>query len=124
LELDQRVYRGIAPQSALAQLRMSDRFDPRLLDALHDYSPKQSEFEVQRLPIRKLHTGMVLNEDIRSLDGNLIILRGGTALTRTWIERLENFEKVRGVQETASVRIPTQLAIGKSAQAAQGFSRA
>jgi response regulator RpfG family c-di-GMP phosphodiesterase len=124
LELDQRVYRGIAPQSALAQLRMSDRFDPRLLDALHDYSPKQSEFEVQRLPIRKLHTGMVLNEDIRSLDGNLIILRGGTALTRTWIERLENFEKVRGVQETASVRIPMQLAIGKSAQAAQGFSRA
>jgi DNA-binding response OmpR family regulator len=122
LELDQKVYRGVALHSALAQLRMSDRFDPRLLDALKDYSPKQAEFEVQRLPIRKLHTGMVLNEDILSQDGNLIILREGTVLTRTWIERLGNFETVRGVQETASVRIPRLLALGKAAEAGQGFS--
>ena len=120
LELDQKVYRGIALHSALAQLRMSNRFDPRLLDALKDYSPRQAEFEVQRLPLRKLHTGMVLNEDIVSQDGNLIILREGTVLTRTWIERLENFEKVLGVQETASVRIPTLIAVGEGAAVGQG----
>jgi DNA-binding response OmpR family regulator len=123
LELDQKVYRGVALHSALAQLRMSNRFDPRLLDALKDYSPRQAEFEVQRLPLRKLHTGMVLNEDIVSQDGNLIILREGTVLTRTWIERLENFEKVLGVQETASVRIPRLIAVGEGAAVGQGVFR-
>jgi hypothetical protein len=122
LELDQRVYRGIAVRPALAQLRMSDRFDPRLLDALKDYSPPQAGFELQRLPIRKLHAGMVLNEDVFSKDGNLIILKEGTVLTRTWIERLENFEKVRGVQEIASVRVPRLTVAGKIPEGAHGVS--
>jgi DNA-binding response OmpR family regulator len=115
LELDQKVYRGIALQSAIAQLRMSNRFDPHLLDAFKDYFPERAEFEVHRLPIRKLHTGMVLNEDILSQDGNLIILREGTVLTRTWIERLGNFETVRGVQEMASVRVPKLAALSMAA---------
>jgi DNA-binding response OmpR family regulator len=115
LELDQKVYRGIAPHSALAQLRMADRFDQHLLDALKDYSPTLAEFEVLQLPIRKLHAGMVLNEDVLSKDGHLIILRQETVLTRTWIERLLNFEKVRGVQETASVRVPRLAAFSMAA---------
>ena len=85
----------------------SRRFDGRMLDALEGYSPQQAEFEVRRLPVRELRAGMVLEKDVLSKDGNLLILKGGTVLTDTWIERLENFAKTRGAQETLGVRVPS-----------------
>ena len=106
LELDRRIYRGATSRSALAELRLSRRFDGRMLDALESYSPTQEEFDVRRLPIREIHAGMVLEKDVLSSDGNLLVLRQGTILTETWIERLENFAKARGAQELVAVRIP------------------
>ena len=40
-----------------------------------------------------LRAGMVLENDVLSKDGNLLILKAGTILTETWIERLENFAR-------------------------------
>jgi hypothetical protein len=106
LELDRRIFRGTASGTALAELRSLRRFDERMFDALQEYSSPQAEFEVRRLPIRGLRAGMVLENDVLSKDGNLLILKVGTVLTDTWIERLENFAKTRGAQELVSVRIP------------------
>ena len=113
LELDRRIYRGVAPRDALAQLRSWGRFDDRMLDALQGYSPTQAEFELKRLQIRDVRPGMILDEDVLSKDGNLLILKAGTVLTETWIERLENFARVRSV-ELARVRIPRVAGIAKS----------
>jgi hypothetical protein len=49
---------------------------------------------------------MVLEQDVRSKDGNLLILKQGTLLSETWIERLENFTKAPGAQDLISVRVP------------------
>jgi hypothetical protein len=49
---------------------------------------------------------MILEEDIMSMDGNLLIFKKGTVLTETWIERLGNFAKAHSLQELAYVRIP------------------
>jgi len=113
LELDRRVYRGVASQDALAELRSWGRFDNRMLDVLQSYSPAKAEFELRRLSIREVRSGMILDEDVLSKDGNLLILKAGTVLTETWIERLENFARVRGV-ELARVRIPRVDGIGIS----------
>jgi len=113
LELDRRIYRGVAPRDALAQLRSWGRFDDRMLDTLQSYSPRQAEFELRRLQIRDVRPGMILDEDVLSKDGNLLILKAGTVLTETWIERLENFARVRSV-ELARVRIPRVAGIVKS----------
>jgi CheY-like chemotaxis protein len=106
LELDRRIYRGATSGSALAEIRLWRRFDGRMLDALEEYSPAQGDLEVRRLPIRGLRAGMVIESDVVSKEGNLLILKGGTVLTDIWIERLENFAKTRGAQELVSVRIP------------------
>ncbi len=111
LELDRRVYRGAAYGSALLELRSSRRFDSRMLDALEGYSPARPEFEVRRLPIRGLRAGMVIEDDVFSTDGNLLILKAGTILTEIWIERLQNFAKTRGAQDTVSARIPKLASI-------------
>jgi CheY-like chemotaxis protein len=105
LELDRRFYRGVTSSSALAELKMLGQFDSRMLHALKSYSPTRAEFEVRRLPIRELSAGMVLEKDILSNGGNLI-LREGTILTETWIERLENFARALGAQKLIDVRIP------------------
>jgi len=107
LEFDRRIYRGGTPQSALAELRRLARFDSRMLDALGSYSPAQAEYEVQRLSIKELRAGMVLEEDVLSKDGNLLIFKKGTVLTETWVERLGNFAKAPGAQEPVGVRVPT-----------------
>lgn len=105
LELDRRIYRGATFGSALSELRSSGRFDGRMLDALSNYSPAQVEYEVRRIPIRRLRAGMVIDNDVFTSDGNLLILKAGTVLNDVWIERLENFAKARGVPEVVSARI-------------------
>jgi CheY-like chemotaxis protein len=121
LELDRRVYQGVASHEALSELRSWGRFDDHMLDALQSYSPARAEFEFRRLPIREVRSGMILDEDVFSKDGNLLILKAGTVLTETWIERLENFAKVRGV-ELSRVRIPRVAGFGKSSAPIHGSS--
>jgi DNA-binding response OmpR family regulator len=116
LELDRKIHRGAEAASAIAELRSSRRFDSGMLDALEGYSPAGIEFEVRRVPIRALRAGMVIEDDVLSKEGNLLILKGGTTLTEVWIERLENFAKTRGAHELFSVRIP-RVAQAKPAEA-------
>ncbi len=105
LELDRRLYRGVTSSSALADLKLLGQFDGRMLHALKSYSPTRAEFEVRRLPIRELSAGMVLEKDVLS-NGGTLILKEGTILTETWIERLENFARALGAQKLVDVRIP------------------
>jgi DNA-binding response OmpR family regulator len=114
LQLDQRIYRGVTLSSALKQVRLLGRFDPSMLEALENYSITQANFEVRRLPIRDLRPAMVLEEDILSNDRKLLILKKGTVLTRSWIQRLGNFDKVRSVQELLCVRVPGLTGTGRS----------
>jgi CheY-like chemotaxis protein len=106
MEFDRRVYRGLSAAAALAALRLSRKFDVRALEALASYTPAPSGFEVRRMPIRELRAGMVLEMDLMSSNGNLLILKQGTVLTETWLERLENFARTRGAQQLVNARIP------------------
>jgi DNA-binding response OmpR family regulator len=115
LQLDRMVYKGAAFGSALDQLRLSRRFDARMLVALDRYSPPQADFEIRRVPIRELRAGMVLEQDVSSTDGKYLIFKKGTVLTETWIERLRNFAKTHGIQELAQVRIFRLAIIDKRA---------
>jgi DNA-binding response OmpR family regulator len=112
LELDRRIHQGVGYRSAVAQLRSLGRFDGAILDALDSYSPTPPNFEVLHLPIGQIRAGMVLAEDVWTNDGRLLILKKGTDLTPTWIERLENFAKARGLQQRLCVRNPRPTGLG------------
>jgi response regulator RpfG family c-di-GMP phosphodiesterase len=105
VDLDQRVYLGASSGDALAWLRKWRQFDRRLLDALENYSPSQTDFEVRKLRIRDLRAGMRLRNDVFARGGMLILVEG-TVLTHTWIQRLENFAKSQGISERLEVCIP------------------
>jgi CheY-like chemotaxis protein len=106
LELDRSICLGATAASALAGLRSSPRFDDCMVDALSGYSPAQGDSEVRRLPLGELRADMILEKDFLANHGNLMILKGGTVLTDTWIERMANFSKTLGTQEQIDVRVP------------------
>lgn len=109
-QLDRRVFKGAMFGATLDQLKLSARFDVRMLAALENYSPPRADFELRRLPVRDLRAGMALEEDLSSADGTYLIFKKGTVLTETWIERLRNFANTHGIQELAHVRI-SRLAV-------------
>lgn len=107
MDFDRRFYKGVGASSVLAQLKLSGRFDRSILDALEGYSPAAPVYEVRRLLIRDLRAGMVLEANVSSKDGTILILKMGMILTETWIERLKNFAIAQGAQEPLAVRIPS-----------------
>ncbi len=107
LALDRRIYQGMELRCAVANLKSSGRFAAQAIAALETYSPAEPEFENHQLPIQNLQARMVLQQDVFSDDGKLLILREGTVLTDTWIERLENFAKYRSTKELLEVSVPT-----------------
>jgi CheY-like chemotaxis protein len=107
LETDRRIYRGGTPRDAAQQFRLTGRFEERILNALERYSPVRSDFEIRQLPIHALRPQMVLEKDVCSKDGKLVILRAGTTLTETWIERLRNFDRTKKLQAMAEVQVPS-----------------
>ncbi len=104
LELDRRMYRGMSFCPALDHLRRSPGWhDPAMLAALESYSLAPAENEVHSTFIRELRVDMMLEQDVENKSG-LVILKKGTVLSDTWIERLGNFAKGQGVQEPLRVR--------------------
>lgn len=123
LELDQRIYRGRSSSASLFELNASRRFDSRMLDALKNYSPEKADFEMRRLPIRELRPGMVLDQDLWSGDGNVLIFKAGTTLTATWIERLKNFTRTQRADELVNVRVPRLTGVHNLEEFGYGASR-
>lgn len=106
-ELDRRTLRGIPFQTACGQLRAAPgKYPTALLDALQGYSPSRVHFEVKRLPSPQLQPGMILEDDVVTEQGSLMVISKGTTLTATLIERVQNFARTRGVREPIQVRAP------------------
>jgi CheY-like chemotaxis protein len=106
-ELDRRTLRGIPFQTACDQLRSaSGKNLAPLLDALKDYAPSRVHFEVQRLAPQQLMAGMILEDDVVTEQGSLIVIGKGTTLTSTLVERVRNFDKTGGVRRPIQARVP------------------
>ncbi|MGB6946052.1 MAG: response regulator [Bryobacteraceae bacterium] len=106
-ELDRRTLRGIPFQTACGQLRAAPgKYPTALLDALQGYSPSRVHFEVKRLTSPQLQPGMILEDDVVTEQGGLMVISKGTTLTATLIERVQNFARTRGVREPIQVRAP------------------
>jgi CheY-like chemotaxis protein len=105
-ELDRRTLRGVPFQTACDQLRAAPgKYPTAFLDALKGYSPARVHFEVKRLPSAQLLPGMILDDDVVTENG-LMVISKGTTLTVTLIERVQNFARTRGVREPIQVRAP------------------
>lgn len=106
LALDERMVRGLDERAALADLRRPGRHLPGpVLDALERFVVEDLASRVEVVDLRGLHTLMVLEEDVRTPSGLLLVPRG-QPVTVAVIQRLRGFARGPGVREPFRVRVP------------------
>lgn len=92
LRYDDLVSLGRSSDSAIAQLKgHPDIYAPALVQALIAGKGGAS-FEVKTLPITKLRPGMILDEDIRSVSGTLLVAKGQELSTAVLLRLISSEE--------------------------------
>lgn len=94
------------PQAALKELKANARaYDPKVLEALEEVVKSGGVVkELVRMDIRlsELKEDMVLDEDLYTLKGQLLV-KSGQRITRPLLERLVNFAATHGIKEPFAV---------------------
>jgi len=104
-ELDLLVGRGASLSDARGQLEKKlDDHGRALLLTLADFSVG-NESSVQSLRVANLAPGMLLEEDVRTAAG-VVVIPKGRELTRVILERLWNFSRAGTLLEPVRVRVP------------------
>jgi len=83
--------KGLSDGDAIDRLR--DRraeFGAELIDALKNIEPEAARMELRKVPASKLTTGMILQQEIRTHAGMLVVPEGQT-ITQALLVKLNNF---------------------------------
>lgn len=106
-ELDRRTLRGIPFRIACDQVCADGpRYSCEMIGTLNDFSPSEMNYEVQRLSPMQLKPGMILEDDVITEQGGFTVIAKGAGLTLTLVERIQNFDRTRGVRGPIQVRVP------------------
>lgn len=84
--------------------RMAGGLHPRLVAILDRLQPSVSGRVLRSVMLRDLGPGMVLDQDVRTKTGQLVVPRG-QEVTHSVIQRLSNFEKSVGIEEPIRVGV-------------------
>lgn len=92
LAFDQLRGQGRSKKEALQRLSYTGKYLPNVVDALADVELDSEQMEVRRRPVSTLAIGMIIDEDVRSNVGILIVAKG-TEITKFLLARLNNFNE-------------------------------
>lgn len=110
IRLENRVSRGARLAEALdAMSAAASAEDRSFLDAIRAEGAHSERMERRALRVRDLEPHMILDEDVKTRDGTLV-LQQGHELSPTLIERLRQFAASRGLAEPIQVRVPADTA--------------
>jgi len=109
IRVENRVSRGVRLGEALEAMSTAANAEDRsFLDALRAESADSERLERRALRVRELQPHMILDEDVKTRDGTLV-LQEGHELSPTLIERLRQFAASRGLAEPIKVRVPADM---------------
>ncbi len=109
LKLNGRVTGGESFADAVAGLKAEPGADLELLDIMLKLKRQTRSDQYKAVRLAELRSFMVLEEDIQTLNGNVIVSKGHE-LNPALIERLANFQSGVGVMEPIRVCIPASAA--------------
>jgi response regulator RpfG family c-di-GMP phosphodiesterase len=109
LDFDLLAARGIMKGDALAQMHdKSGWYDPEVMEALENVVGIEKDFQVKEVKVFELKAHMILDQDVRSTTGQLLISRG-RQLNAVALKRLRYFERNSSIQEPIRVLVPIQV---------------
>lgn len=99
-----KMHKGLTIQEAIkaAHAHFSNEQDLDLLSALDNYKALQETKTVKEVSVSELQVGMILEEDVCSLNGS-VVLSSGQEISGFLIDRLINFSRGAGVKEPIKV---------------------
>jgi response regulator RpfG family c-di-GMP phosphodiesterase len=103
---DSLVMKGVACEDAI--LRLRDRnmeFEPELIDALASLKPDRAKMELRKIPASMLTTSMILQQEVLSHAGMLVVPKG-QEITHALLIKLINFSSKGMIDDEFIVLVP------------------
>ncbi len=107
LAYEQLIHKGSSRTEAVHTLsRQNPNFSPEFFQALVVLDPNAEEGEIRSCRIDELTPGMIVQQEIRTLDGGLLVSKG-QEVTPTVIFKLKNYHARRAIAGSVTVSMPT-----------------
>ena len=99
LAYEKAIHQGASRTEAAHVLaRQNTNFSPEFFQALVTLDPNSEECEIRKCRIENLTPGMILQEEVRSHEGTLLVSKG-QEVTSAVIFKLKNFHARRAIGE-------------------------
>ncbi|MGA7572922.1 MAG: response regulator [Terriglobales bacterium] len=106
--------RGLSDHDALARLQSRENeFGRELVDALRDLAPDGATMELRKVATSKLTAGMILQQEIRTQLGTLVVAKG-QEVTHALMIKLDNFARAGTIDRDVMALVPVTLAAAAS----------
>ena len=106
LAFDRSLSSGLDAEAALAALRAEPhQFSPRLVAALASVALDSMHRQSRTIPIGHLHPGMIVDQDVRTETGQLLVSRG-QEVTVPMVVRLDGFRQSGFIGDSVRVLVP------------------
>jgi len=104
--LDSFRMRGLSEKGSIDRLRdLRGEFSAELIDALADIEPETARMELRKVSTSSLSTGMILQQEIRTRTGMLVVPEGHE-ITQALLVRLENFARAGTIDKEVMALVP------------------
>jgi ActR/RegA family two-component response regulator len=101
--------KGLTDEEALARLRFRcDEFGPELVAALADFKSESATMQLRKVPASRLTMGMILQQEIRTRAGTLMVPKG-QEITPALLIKLVNFSQAGSIDSEIVVLVPANL---------------
>jgi len=104
-DFDDAVVRGNKPDRVVNHMRKRAEYNADFVGALEHIQLAQDSAETRLVTVRQLRTRMIVNADVFS-NGGLLLLAKGQEVTGSALLRLHNFAATTGVVEPISALVP------------------
>jgi response regulator RpfG family c-di-GMP phosphodiesterase len=105
LAFDQTISRGLGAEAALRALRTKpNEYSSRLVATLSDLEFSSMSYQRLTIPVSRLETGMIIDQEVRTTTGLLLVGRGQET-TLPMVVRLQNFHQNGAIGETVVVLV-------------------
>ena len=117
---DQLLNGGNSHEESLSRLRLRpQQFAPVVINAMSNLEGQPLRLEARVCPISALEYGMVLQQDVRTSNGLLLVAKG-QHITYPLLARLRNFLLRNAISATVMVQVPRSELPEMSPQGAKG----
>jgi response regulator RpfG family c-di-GMP phosphodiesterase len=116
LAYEKHIHKGTSRTEAAHILsRQNKGFNPDFFSALVTLDPNAEEGEIRRCRIKDLAPGMIIQQEVRTTDGTLLVSKGQEA-TPPMLIKLRNFHEKGAISADITISLPaTALAFVKGA---------